>query len=122
MKNKDFTPIPLDEAARLLAVSVRTVRRLIDNGQLKAVRIGPTLALAPTALPEPLRRALLSGRDDRLLTLHDVAARLGFPPVRVKKLTEDGILKVVDVGRSSRWSCQEIDAFSRRRTDHDQVS
>lgn len=111
MENKDFNPIPLDEAARLLAVSVRTVRRLIDNGQLNAVRIGPTLALAPSALPEPLRRAFLSGYYDRLLTLHDVAARLGCSPICVKKLTEDGILRVVDVGRSSRWSCQEIDSY-----------
>lgn len=115
MENKDFTPIPLDEAARLLAVSVRTVRRLIDNGQLRAVRIGSTLALAPSALPEPLRRAIVSGCEDRLLTLHDVAARLGCAPIRVKKLTEDGILRVVDVGRSSRWSRREVDAFLEAR-------
>lgn len=111
METKDFTPIPLNEAARLLAVSARTVRRLIDKGELRAVCIGSTLALAPSTLPEPLRQAFSCDRDDRLLTLHEVAARVGCSPVRVRMLTEDGTLRAVTVGRSSRWSRFEVDAY-----------
>ena len=33
--------VTLDEAARLLSVSARTVRRMIDDGRLEAVRPTP---------------------------------------------------------------------------------
>lgn len=111
MPNRDLLPIPLGEAARLMAVSPRTVRRLVDRGDLKAFRIGATLALPPEALPEPLRRSLERGRDDPLLTLHDAAARLGFAPDRVRELTASGVLHVSRVGHSQRWSPLEIEAL-----------
>lgn len=115
MKNRELLPIPLAEAARLLAVSTRTVRRLIDTGEMTAVRIGSTLALAPSALPEPLREALSNGREDRLLSLHDVAARLDCSPSDVRALTMDGSLRAVHVGRSMRWSRREIEAVLAAR-------
>lgn len=115
MKNKDQTPIPIDEAARLFAVSARTVRRLIDNGELCALRIGSTLALPPTALPEPLRQAFLDGREDRLLALHDVALMLTCAPFRVRDLTTSRLLRAVQIGRSNRWSLREVEAFRETR-------
>jgi excisionase family DNA binding protein len=111
MSNSHLLPIPLSEAARLMAVSPRTVRRLVDRGDLRAFRIGATLALPPEALPEPLQRSLERGRDEPLLTLHDAAARLGFPPIRVRELTALGILSASVVGRSQRWSPLEIEAL-----------
>lgn len=111
MDNNNLVPISISEAARLMAVSPRTVRRLIDRGELAALRIGSALTLRPAALPEPLRGALACGREDRLLTLHDAATRLGCAPVRIRELTEGGTLRSVRVGGSTRWPLSEVDAL-----------
>ncbi len=101
-------PLSLGEAARLLAVSPRTIRRLIDTGELSAVRIGPTLAVPVDALPTPLRRCFDAGQPQALLTLHEAAARLGCSPRDVRERTASGLLRSVLIGGSSRWSPIEI--------------
>lgn len=112
MQNRELRPLTLSEAARLMAVSTRTVRRLVDRGDLKAFGIVATLALSPEALPEPLRRSLERGRDDPLLTLHDAAARLGFSPGRVRELTASGLLQATTIGHSQRWSAMEVESLA----------
>ena len=111
MENNDLTPIPLTEAARLMAVSPRTVRRLVDRGDLTAIRIGATLALPPRSLPEVLRRSLGDRFDRPLLTLLDVAHRLGRAPQEIRDLAETGRLRPLAVGGSLRWSAFDVDGI-----------
>ena len=42
--------VTIPEAARLLSVSTRTVRRLIDRGEIKTTRIGRSVRIAYTVL------------------------------------------------------------------------
>lgn len=104
MRNNMIEALPISEVARLLAVSTRTVRRLIDTGELDAVRVGPMLLVPADALP--------AGSEQPLLTLNDVAAALGCAPRRVRQLTADGVLTVISVGRSPRWSAAEVTALA----------
>ena len=48
--------LTIENVAALLQVSTKTVRRLIDRGELDAIRIGRSIRIQPTAL------ALLIGR------------------------------------------------------------
>ncbi len=118
MENRGLIPIPLSEAARLLAVSPRTVRRLIEDGKLTAVRIGPTLVLPADALPMPLNSSGDGADNQPLLTLHEVAARLCCSPREVRNLSERGTLKPVSIGRSQRWLPDEVEGFVRRGGVH----
>lgn len=111
MENRCLKPISFDEFARLLAVSPRTVRRMIDRGHLPPIRVGAILTLSPRSLPEPLRREFRCGSAIPLLRLHDVAQRLGCSPDQVRNLAEDGSLAPIQVGSSQRWSEAMIQAY-----------
>ena len=113
MENRTLTPLSLVEAARLLAVSPRTVTRLIDRGDLNAIRIGATLAVPFDGMPTALRRCFDTDRPQALLTLHEAAARLGCSPDDVRARTASGELRPVRVGRSQRWSPAEIEGSAR---------
>lgn len=55
--------LDIPQAARYLAVSERTARRLVSSGQLKTVRIGRAVRIAPedlAAFVESLRRDVAS--------------------------------------------------------------
>jgi excisionase family DNA binding protein len=106
-------PLSIDETARLLAVSPRTVRRLVERGELRTIRIGPTLAVHPDALPPALRHRVGAGQPRALLTLHEAAERLGCAPREVRERTASGELSSVLVGRSPRWSPAEIERTAR---------
>lgn len=111
MLSPDELPVSIDEAARLLAVSARTLRRLIDAGELIAVRVGPT-----TALPvETLAGLGVTSSGEPLLRLHDVARRLGMSPREVRAASATGELRAYRVGHSLRWSCADIDAAASAR-------
>lgn len=113
MENNHLTPIPLAEAARLLAVSSRTVRRLVERGDLVAIRIGATLTLLPEALPGYAHRNADAQALRPLLTIHDVARRLGRSPRQVRGLSAEGLLHPIAVGSSMRWSVEEVEALDR---------
>lgn len=108
MKISTIQPISIAEAARLLAVSPRTVTRLVDKGDLSAIRIGATLALPVGELPALLQMCFDGDRPQALLTLHEVAARLGCAPDDVRARTARGELKSLRVGRSVRWLPLEL--------------
>ena len=111
MKNNMINAIPVAEVAHRFAVSPRTVRRLIDAGELEAVRIGATLVVPLKALPAGLGH--LNAGELPLMTITDVAAALGCSPRMVRRLTTDGQLTAVHIGRSTRWSAAEISAFGK---------
>jgi excisionase family DNA binding protein len=118
MKNSDLRPLSIDELARLLAVSSRTIRRLIDRGTLPPVRVGATLALQPHALPEPFAEAIQGGSGSPLLRLHEVADRLGCSPNRVRELAANGLLPPIRIGGSQRWSEDAVSALLQRGEVH----
>lgn len=115
MKNSHLIPASLDEAAHFLAVSPRTVRRLIDSGALPCLRVGSALAVPIEGLPG-LRCAADANPDMRpLLRLDEASACLGCSPRMVRDLTRSGELNSVFVGSSERWVPADIDAFGRKR-------
>ncbi len=109
MNNNSIRLFSLNEVARLLAVSPRTVSRLIDRGDLNAVRIGSTLAVTFDGMPSHLRRCFDVDCPRALLTLHEAAAALGCSPDDVRARTAAGDLSSVRVGRSPRWSPIEVE-------------
>lgn len=119
MENKNLKPMSIDEVARLLAVSPRTVWRLIDSGNLPPVRIGATWAVSPQTLPEPLRSALRQRPATSLLRLYEVAERLECSPNHVRKLARDGSLEPIQVGGSKRWSETAVEAYRAEGSRHD---
>lgn len=108
MKSKAIRPLALNEAALLLAVSPRTVSRLIDKGDLTAVRIGSTLTVAFDGMPAELQRCFDVENPQALLTLHEVALALRCSPDDVRVRTATGELTSVRIGRSLRWAPIEI--------------
>ena len=103
----------MSEVARLMAVSERTVRRLIDRGEIAAERIGATLAVIPSALPEPLAASVEAGNAEPLLTIHDAARMLECSPMLVRRLTSQGKLREIWIGSAPRWSPNEVADFLR---------
>lgn len=113
MRNSSLNPIPLSEAARLLAVSQRTVRRLVECGDIPAIRIGSTLAILPNAWP--ISQCLSEGTFDLqpLLSRHDVAQVLDCAPCDVGALAASGKLTTVMIGNSCRWRSVEVAALAQ---------
>lgn len=114
MKSSTLPPISIDAAAYLLAVSSRTVSRLIDRGDLSAIRIGTALAIASESLPDLLFHDLEGGCPRPLLTLHDVAGRLACAPEDVRERTAYGEFETVQIGRSTRWSPAAVDRAAQQ--------
>lgn len=111
MKNNHLTPASLDEAAQFLAVSSRTVRRLIDAGAMPCLRVGSALVVPVESLPGLGCGADASLDMRPLLRLHEAAARLECSPRALRDLTRSGALNSVFVGCSERWVPADIDAF-----------
>lgn len=110
MKNTNLPPLSVTEAARILGISARTVRRLVDRGALKAARVGGITVI----LRSELRRA--TGLDTAqpferltpLLAPLEAAARLGCSPAQLRHLVEAGQLPPVRLGRLQRFRCEQI--------------
>jgi|GEM_PF-3072185 predicted DNA-binding transcriptional regulator AlpA len=119
MENNNLEPLSIDDFARLISVSPRTVRRLIDSGDLLPTRIGATWALSLKALAEPLRSALHQGSAVPLLRLYEVAERLNCSPDDVRKLARDGFLQPVQIGGSQRWTQAAVETYRTEGHRHD---
>lgn len=112
MPHHEKLPIPLAQSARLLAISERTLRRLIDAGKLPSVRIGPTLALTIETLAE----LGVAPFGPPLIDIHDAAALLGVSPREVRAATTAGQIPARAIGHSLRWSPTELRAVRRDRS------
>jgi excisionase family DNA binding protein len=106
--------LSVQDTAAVLQVSPRTVRRLIDRGALTPIRVGATLAIRFTDIPglsRPERSA--DGPQQRLLTVHEAAARLGCAPRTVRSLAARGQLRTIQIGGTKRWSPSDVEALRR---------
>ena len=56
MNNQEPGILTADEVANQLRVSLRTVYRLIDNGQIEAFRVGGQWRITRVAITEYMRR------------------------------------------------------------------
>ena len=61
MKDDEF--LTLKEVADLLRVEVRTVKRLIDDGELKAVRVASRWRVRASAVQEYLKKHETGGEE-----------------------------------------------------------
>ena len=100
MKNKRVEAISLAEAARLLSVSERTVRRLVDRGELRSHRIGSALTVRLDSLPG----------EGPLLSLHEAAECLACSPNELRGLLREGLLTALPVGSLQRFALGELEA------------
>lgn len=57
--------LTLDQVAAKLQVSMSTVRRLLDRGELKAVRIGRSLRVRPADLAAYIEANAEGGQNER---------------------------------------------------------
>jgi len=106
--------LSVQDTAAVLQVSPRTVRRLIDRGALTPIRVGATLAIRRADIPglsRPDRPA--DGPQERLLTVHEAAARLGCAPRAVRSLAARGKLRTIEFGGTKRWSPSDVEALRR---------
>ncbi len=118
MENKEKMLLTLDEAARLLAVSPRTVRRLIDQGIYKPIRVGNLLTLHLTELPFDASPLAMDTGIRPLMTIHEVAATLQCSPRDVRDMTARGELTMIEVGGSKRWLATNVDALAEWSSCH----
>lgn len=93
-------------AARHLAVSTRTIRRLIDTGELQAEQVGQAILIPLDELPTPPPGKRCE--EWPMLRLHEVSQLLNDPPARVRALAKSGILPPVRVGGSNRWFRSDV--------------
>lgn len=106
--------LSVQDTAAVLQVSPRTVRRLIDRGALRPVRVGATLAIRRADIPglsRPDQSA--DGPQEHLLTVHEAAVRLGCAPRTVRSLAARGQLRTIQIGGTKRWSPSDVEALRR---------
>jgi len=79
------------------------------------VRVGATLAIRRDDIPG---LSSLNSRDDspleRLLTVHEAAARLGCPPRVIRTLAAQGELRTIEIGGTKRWSPADVEDLRKR--------
>jgi excisionase family DNA binding protein len=109
MNPEHFT---IQETANFLQLSERTVRRLIERGNLKPLRIGPTLVVEVSDILPERTSASRCPYGEPLMTVHDVADRLNCAPADVRRLSETGRLPDLVFGGSRRWLPEDVDALA----------
>jgi len=98
-------PLSVEEAARVLGISSRTVRRLVDRGTLRAARVGGITVI----LRADLGRAVGLNADapdnalTPLLAPLEAAERLSCSPADLRRLVENGRLTPVRLGKLHRY-------------------
>ena len=110
-KNSNLGLKTLNETADLLRVSERTIRRMIDVGEIRSVRFGPVLAVHDQVIARFTGKDEPEGRLSALLTLTEVADRLDCTPADVRAYTMSGRLAHVPVGGSVRWRASDVERF-----------
>lgn len=121
MKLNELPPISADEVARFLAISPRSVRRLVDRGALRPTRIGGFTAFR---WADVLRcagvAADLTARDTPapLLTPHQAAERLGCAPEIVRAAIARGDLPPVRIGSLLRLRIDDVARFNTTGGTH----
>lgn len=92
-------------------ISMRSMSRLVDRGELKAVRVGAFSAFRTEDVLSMIGQSGDSGiglPSEALLSLNQVAGRLNCAPDDVRTLTARGDLTQLMVGHCKRWSPVEI--------------
>lgn len=109
MENRARELASAADVAAWLGISTRTLRRLVEKGQIPQVVVGGT----PIFRWRDVGAALgIDGRAGAtsapLMTRHEFAERLSVPPAEVRRLTEAGVFRQVAVGHSARWLAQDV--------------
>ena len=81
----------------------------------QALVLKAAAALAALAVASPTNPAAEAALDDRLLTVPEVAARLGVPASRVRELTRSGTLPSVKIGKYVRVSRRALQVWLAER-------
>jgi len=121
MKINELPPISADEVARFLAISSRSVRRLVDRGALRPTRIGGFTAFR---WPDVLRCAGIepdvTTRDTLtpLVTPQQAAERLGCAPEIVRAAIARGDLPPVRIGSLVRLRFDDVVRFNTTAGPH----
>ena len=115
MTHTSLPPLSADRVAFYLGISTRSVRRLVDRGLLRSTRVGAqAVYLWPDVLACAGRGPMPEDREPpRLLTLHEVADRLGCAPARVRELTAGGLLPSTHIGGVQRWWQDQVETLAR---------
>mgnify|MGYP006271401905 FL=1 len=109
--------LTIQETANFLQLSERTVRRLIERGDLKPVRIGPTLVVRTSDLLPAKDRTPPREHARPLMTVHEVADRLNCAPADVRRLSQAGRLPTLVFGGSRRWLPDAVEALAAEMAD-----
>ena len=117
MTNNELDMLSLAEAARMLAVSTRTLRRRIARGDLRACRFVATTVIARAELHAAFGIPA-STSTGPLLNIHEVSARLDCAPDVVRELSAAGELRMLEIGASKRWHPDDVDALAQRGGPH----
>lgn len=115
MDSEEF--LSTQEVARTLQISSRTVRRLVDRGELTPIRVAGSLAFRRSELPGADEQEV-EGRPEPLLTIHEAAALLGCPPRTIRALATCGALRTIAFGGTKRWSRANVETARRKGVTH----
>ncbi|SFQ13122.1 helix-turn-helix domain-containing protein [Tranquillimonas alkanivorans] len=115
MQQVEAEIMSLQEVARFLAVSPRTVRRLVERGLLVRRDVGPHPAFRWNDLLRSLGLEQVDvpqGPQHPLQPIGRAAERIGCPPEALRQTSTRGWPRMVRVGGSVRWLPAEIDLLS----------
>lgn len=109
----------LTEAADVLDVSTRTLRRRIKEGSLKAAKLGKGYQIRGRSLvdfflgreSEDGKTTHISLKDDVVYDASGAAKVLGVNPRTIHKLTDEGKIKAARIGRERRILGSNIRKF-----------
>ena len=116
MRNKELPPLSVQEAARLLRISSRTVRRLVDRGVLHATQVGGVTVLLRSEFRQAVGLDADASSDalTPLLAPLEAAERLGCSPQELRRLVGNGRLAPVRLGTLYRYRADALARLTNR--------